>query len=102
MEYITQILNSVISQFDFTYCITVNVLTYILIRCFSKKLSTWKKRLILLFSIISIGTIYYVEGVAVKILVNSAILAPVSWSWLFKPICKKLGIDYKNINFYQI
>ena len=25
------ILNSVISQFDFTYCLTVNILTYIII-----------------------------------------------------------------------
>ena len=30
------------------------------------------------------------------ILINSAILAPVAWSWIFKPILKKIGVDYKQ------
>ena len=32
------------------------------------------------------------------ILINSAILAPVAWSWIFKPILKKIGVDYKKID----
>ena len=102
MEYITQILNSVISQFDFTYCLTVNILTYIIINIVPKNVTTWQKRLILLVSILLVGIVYYIDVCTFKILVNSAILAPVAWSWVFKPICKKLGIDYQNINFYQI
>lgn len=33
-----------------------------------------------------------------KILFNSAILSPVFWSWVIKPICKYFNIDYKDIN----
>ena len=33
-----------------------------------------------------------------RILLNSAILAPVFWSWIIKPICKYFKIDYKDIN----
>jgi hypothetical protein len=32
------------------------------------------------------------------ILINSSVLAPVAWSWIFKPILKKLGVDYKQID----
>ena len=31
-------------------------------------------------------------------LVNSAILAPVFWSWVVSPILKKLGVGYKDID----
>lgn len=101
MEYVSTILDSIISQFDYTYCLTANILTYLVIKNLTKT-TTWQKRLILILSILIVGIVYYFEGVGIKILVNSAILAPVAWSWLFKPICKKLGIDYKNINLYQM
>ena len=42
--------------------------------------------------------IYYITNSDIKIIFNSFILAPVSWSWIFKPICKKFNIDYKDIN----
>jgi hypothetical protein len=32
------------------------------------------------------------------ILVNSAILAPVFWSWVVSPILKKFGVGYKDID----
>lgn len=32
------------------------------------------------------------------ILINSSVLAPVAWSWIFKPILKKIGVDYKKID----
>ncbi|WP_281526562.1 hypothetical protein [Intestinibacter bartlettii] len=31
-------------------------------------------------------------------LVNSAVLAPVFWSWVVSPILKKLGVGYKDID----
>lgn len=96
-QILSFILDQIVSQFDYTYCVTVNILTYIIINTIPFKISSWNKRLILLASIFSLGIIYYIEGIAGKILINSAILAPVSWTWLFKPICKKLGIDYSNI-----
>lgn len=102
MDIINNVINALISQFDFTYCVIVNVMTYLIIN-FMIKVSGGNiivpiKRMVLLFSIIVIAAIYYFIGSDVKVLVNSAILAPVSWSWIFKPIANKLGWDYKQID----
>lgn len=102
MDVINNIINALISQFDFTYCVIVNIMTYLIIN-FMIKIAGGNvvvpiKRIVLLFSIIVIAAIYYFLGTDIKILVNSAILAPVSWSWIFKPIANKLGWDYKQID----
>ena len=36
-----------------------------------------------------VSTTYYYNGTSLKLVINSAILAPVFWSWILKPICKK-------------
>ena len=102
MDVINNIINALISQFDFTYCVIVNIMTYLMIN-FMIKIAGGNvvvpiKRIVLLFSIIVIAAIYYFLGTDIKVLVNSAILAPVSWSWIFKPIANKLGWDYKQID----
>ena len=102
MDIINNIINALISQFDFTYCVIVNIMTYLIIN-FMIKIAGGNvvvpiKRIVLLFSIIVIAAIYYFLGTDIKVLVNSAILAPVSWSWIFKPIANKLGWDYKQID----
>jgi hypothetical protein len=63
-----------------------------------KQVKTWVKRLILVCSILSTGVLYWAIGKDTELIINSAILAPVAWSWIFKPICAKLGIDYKKID----
>lgn len=102
MDIINNIINALISQFDFTYCVIVNIMTYLIINFMIKvaggNIVVPIKRIVLLFSIIVIAAIYYFLGTDIKILVNSAILAPVSWSWIFKPIANKLGWDYKQID----
>ena len=102
MDVINNIINALISQFDFTYCVIVNIMTYLIINFMIKvaggNIVVPIKRIILLFSIIVISAIYYFLGTDIKVLVNSAILAPVSWSWIFKPIANKLGWDYKQID----
>ena len=102
MDVINNIINALISQFDFTYCVIVNIMTYLIIN-FMIKIACCNvvvpiKRIVLLFSIVFIAAIYYFLGTDIKVLVNSAILAPVSWSWIFKPIANKLGWDYKQID----
>ena len=102
METINQIIQQVINSFDFTYCVVVNALTYTLVTiliylCQSNVTKTIKK-LVLLFSIVIVSTIYYAIGVDAKLIVNSSILAPVSWTWIIKPILSKFGYDYKNID----
>lgn len=102
MDVINNIINVLISQFDFTYCVIVNIMTYLIINFMIKvaggNVVVPIKRIVLVFSIIVIAAIYYFIGTDIKVLVNSAILAPVSWSWIFKPIANKLGWDYKQID----
>lgn len=102
-ELIANIVNNTINSFDFPFCVTVNIATYICIKCISDssfkrkrryKLTTWNKRVILFIVSIITGFIYYFNGSDMKTIFNSMILAPVSWSWIFKPICDRLNIGY--------
>lgn len=98
-QLITNIINDVFHSFDIPFCVTVNVATYILIKSIidfkqCNSLSIWQKRLIFLAVAIVIGCFYCAMGSDFKIIFNSVIIAPVSWSWIFKPICAKLNIDY--------
>ena len=102
-EIINNIITTIINSFDFAYCISVNILTYLIIKIIdslngNKTVSTWSKRLVLLVVIFSTGVLYNLIGCNNKILLNSAILSPVFWSWIIKPICKYFKIDYKDIN----
>lgn len=103
-QIIDYIINNILFNFDFRYMLSVNVLTYIIIKVIDelnkeKKVSTLIKRVVLVISIILISIVYKLIGYDNNIeLVNSAILAPVFWSWIAKPICSKLGINYKQIN----
>lgn len=104
MEYISQIINQIINNFDFSYMFIVNVLTYIIIKIIDylngdTKVHKLVKRICLLVSIIFVAIIYkLINYDSNVILINSAILAPVFWSWILKPICIKFGIDYKKID----
>ena len=103
MEIVNNIIQTTLDSFDFAYCIVVNILTYFVISTINsrrghKDINTWTKRLVLLITILSTGVVYYLIGSDTRVLLNSAILAPVAWSWIFKPICKKLGLDYKQVD----
>jgi len=103
MELINQMIQQVINGFDIAYCFAVNTLTYFLITTISavinKQIGRGWKRVILIFSIIIIGIAYRTWGtIDGKVLINSAILAPLSWSWIFKPTLRKFGYDYKDID----
>lgn len=103
IEIFNNTITTIISSFDFSYCIIVNILTYLIIKLIDslngkKVISTWSKRIVLLVVILSTGVLYNKIGCDSKILLNSAILAPVFWSWIIKPICKYFKIDYKDIN----
>ena len=105
MEILNNIIETTLNSFDFTYCIVVNLLTYVIIKLVDearkRKTNIWIKRAILLFVISSTGVLYYVFNEDVKLILNSAILAPVFWSWLMKPLCKKFKIDYKDIDYIK-
>ena len=95
---IEEAISNTLASFDFSFCIIVNIATYLAIKLleeFNVFATKWWKRLILIISTILIGLIYYLLNVDTKLLFNSAILAPVFWSWVFKPICKYYNIDYE-------
>lgn len=98
----SQVIESTLNSFDFSFCISVNILTYIIIVLLEdtklKVNGRWKKRIVLLFAIVVVATFYNINGTDLKLILNSSILAPVSWTWIFKPICKRFNIDYKDID----
>lgn len=102
-DIIQNIVNLIINNFDFGYCVVINIATYIIIKLIdelngNKVVHTVIKRLVLVCCILTIGTAYYFVDHNPKILLNSSILAPVFWGWILKPICKKLGLDYRKID----
>ena len=105
MEFINEIINSIIQSFDFGYCVVVNIVVYLTIKTFDsikeKRLSKWQKRIVLIISAFVLGIVYYFTGSDMRIIANSIILAPVSWSWVFKPICVMFNIDYKKFNILE-
>ncbi|UVY24702.1 MAG: hypothetical protein [Bacteriophage sp.] len=103
-KFIDVIVDGILSNFDFGFMFIVNVLTYIIIKTIDyfngdNKVPTWEKRCVLVISIVAMIGIYITAGYDNTImLVNSAILAPVFWSWVVSPILKKLGVGYKDID----
>lgn len=96
---IQQIFDNVIEGFDLSYCLVVNIFVYLIIKCFEIKdkcLTKWQKRIVLVIVIAIMATLYHFIGESSKILINSSILAPVSWSWIFKPLCKIFKVDYNK------
>ena len=98
---ILELINKTLESFDFPFCIIVNIATYLAIKLYTdykkkSQISTCNKRLIFLAISIITAIVYYAMGSDSKTIFNSFILAPVSWSWIFKPICDKLNIGYNT------
>lgn len=97
-----QIINQLISNFDFALMLIINIITYFVIKIIDeangdKQQTTWQKRIVFLIVAIIVGIVYKVTtNIPVDIIINSCIIAPVAWSWFAKPIARKFGIDYKK------
>ena len=106
MEIIYNTIQTTLNSFDFAYCIIVNILTYLIINIINSRngnidMKMWSKRIVLLLCIIVVGSFYYFNGSDIKLVLNSAIITPVFWSWVMKPICKHFKIDYKQLNLFE-
>lgn len=100
MEIISNVIQTTLASFDFAYCITVNILTYLIITGLAKKdkpLAKWGKRLVLIIGVLVLGAAWYIATKDIRLVLNSAILAPVFWSWVMKPICQYFKLDYKDM-----
>lgn len=104
MEFITDIFNEIIHDFNFSIMVIINIATYIIIKMLDeingdKVINVWIKRIVFIAVSIVIAFIYIkCSEIATIVIINSCIIAPISWSWIFKPIVSKLGIDYKQLN----
>ena len=102
MSDIEQITHIIFTNFDIAYILSINMLTYTIIKiidCFNgdKKVSLGVKRLVTIGAAIVCCVLYkcFTDS-SNSILINSTIAAPVTYSWLLKSIIKKLGIGYKS------
>lgn len=102
MDIIEKLINLIIENFDFSYMITINALTYIVIKGIDylnkrKNVKTITKRIILVISIIIVTVSYILTDYQnYTVLINSAICAPVFYSWVLRPILIKFNIGYKQ------
>ena len=96
-----QIIQQLVSAFDFGLMLILNILTFVLIKIWDeinsdKPVTTWNKRCCYII-IVLLSIIYQqLTDIPFNIYINSIIAAPVVWSWLYKPIANRLGIDYKH------
>lgn len=96
------ILTRIFDNFDFGYMAAINIMTYIIIKIHdyangNLKVSTLMKRVWLVTSLVVVTILYLALGYEPNIvLLNSAIAAPVFYSWVLKPILKKIGVGYSD------
>lgn len=104
MEYIGSLIDSIISNFDFAFMIVVNIIVFYTIKFIDKfrggnGITRNHKRIITVISTCMLICIYtfIAKYENTIVLINSAILAPISWNIIIKPVLKSLGIDYSKI-----
>lgn len=104
MDFVNQIIEPILANFDLAYMLVINIATYLIIKLIdkingNKAVSTWGKRIVLVATIIVISIAYIISGYEdYKVLINSAIAAPVFYSWVLRPILKKFKIGYKEFD----
>ena len=104
-QLIQQLLPQLLENFDFIFMFVVNVVTYLIIKLIDvlnkeAPVSTLVKRIVLVVVILTCTITYgLVRDFSIK-LINSAIAAPVFYSWVLKPILKKFGINYSTLDDY--
>lgn len=101
MEVLNNIIETTANSFDFSFCIVCNVVIYFVITIVSdiyngSPVKEWTKRLITLIVIVIMGILYCLDTANYRVVLNSAIITPVFWTWVIKPIIKFIGYDYKH------
>lgn len=97
-----QIYDILLENFDISYMLSINILTYMIIKFIDflngdKKLKLIYKRLVLILSTIVCCIIYhFVTDLETRVLINSTIAAPVFYSWVMKPLLKKIKLQYNT------
>lgn len=95
INFVKQLLHS----FDFAYMLTVNIVTYIIIKIIDfankeKAVPTWLKRIIAGICGIAIGLCSVTLGSDKLTIFYSFFISLVSWDVIFKPILNMLGTKF--------
>lgn len=95
------IIDVIISNFNFGLIISINVLVYSLIKIFEFIFKETAPKLfkvvITIIATFILGFVYLKAGnVSSDVILSSCISAPLIWDWILKPILKKLKADYKS------
>ena len=104
---LTDIITQIINNFNFAYMLSINILTYLIIKIIDyfnkdKQVSLIIKRIILISCTIVLAIIYKLfTNIDNEILLNSTIAAPVFYSWVIKPIIDKYKLGYNKTNNYE-
>ena len=106
-QLIQQLIPQLLDNFDFVFMFVVNALTYLIIKLIDilnkeAPVSTLVKRIVLVVVILACTVTYGLVGDFSIKLINSAIAAPVFYSWILKPILKKLGVSYSTLDDYLL
>lgn len=97
-----ELISQLIPNYNFNLILSINIISYLIIQLLHKIMFTSKGIKILITIIVSIaaGILYhFISDISTEVLVNSVILAPLAWDWVFKPILNKIGIDYKEEDY---
>ena len=97
-----ELISQLIPNYNFNLILSINIISYLIIQLLHKIMFTSKDIKILITIIVSIaaGILYhFISDISTEVLVNSVILAPLAWDWVFKPILNKIGIDYKEEDY---
>lgn len=96
-----KIIDILLNSFDFGYMLTVNILTYLLIKSIdalngpNKAVPTYLKRIVAVLSGIVLGGIVYTYSGYSNVILYSFIASLVTWDTVFKPVVKY----FKNLNY---
>ena len=102
MEVVNKVFDLLAANIDFAFMLSVNVLTFLLIKFADeknkqKKVSRFLKRLITLLAGMALAVpLVLLNALEIKVALYSFVLSLVSWDGLFKHIIKKWGIGYKD------
>ena len=106
-QLISQLIPQLLDNFDFIFMFVVNALTYLIIKLIDNlnkeaPVSTLVKRIVLVTVILACTVTYGLVGDFSIKLINSAVAAPVFYSWILKPILKKFGVSYSTLDDYLL
>lgn len=96
-----KIIDLLLGSFDFGYMLTVNILTYLVIKTIdqlngsNKGVSTAVKRIIAVICGLLLGGIICYNGQYSNVILYSFIASLVSWDTVFKPVIKY----FKNLDY---